>query len=140
MRLFRPILSLSMAFLVLVSSTGMTISMHICGGEVQSLALFSKAEPCMKMEQKPCHSLSIQQLMKGCCEEKSVVVKGKETNAEVKTVTEVVTQSQPLGAVLSVLQELPSRSTNPTYSFHSDGYSPPLIEQDITVLVQSFLI
>lgn len=139
MKIARSIASLTLAFLVLVSSTGVSVHMHVCGGEVQSVAIFSKAESCMKMEQKPCHGLSIQQMMKGCCEDKSVMVKGKETNAEVKTATEVAPVFQASAVILPVLCSINNVRSSDAYSFQR-GYSPPLIEQDITILVQSFLI
>jgi len=46
MKSLRTITSLTLALLVFVSSTSFMVGMHICSGEVQNIALFTKAEGC----------------------------------------------------------------------------------------------
>jgi hypothetical protein len=138
MNRFRPILSVMLASLVLIASIGVTVNLHLCGGQIQSIAVFTKAQPCMK-EAKPCHESKHASRMKGCCEEKSIVFKGKDTTAEVRTATEVVPSFNLFAVVLPVLYSiLPTDRAAVTFGYAQ--YKPPLPPQDITVLVHSFLI
>jgi hypothetical protein len=135
----RPIAAIFLAGLVLITSIGVTVNLHLCGGNVQSIALFVKARPCKMEMPKPCHGSKTQTKRTGCCEEESILLKGKETTAELKTVTELTPSFNLISVILPVLysiNEVDSFSTSPGYAH----YKPPLIERDITVFVQSFLI
>ena len=138
MKFIRPIASVFLASLVLIASMGVTVNLHLCAGKVQSVALFTKAQPC-KDRQKTCHGTEHHSKRKGCCEEKSIVLKGKETTAEVKAATQINPSFNLIAVILPVLYsiiEVDSSIATPRYAH----YKPPLIERDITVLVQSFLI
>ena len=138
MNLIRPIASVILASLVLIASIGVTVNLHLCGGQVQSIALFTKAQPC-KDAQNPCHGPQHHSKQKGCCEEESILLKGKETNAEVRTATQITPSFNLIAVILPVLYsiiEVDSFVATPLYAH----YKPPLIDRDITVLVQSFLI
>lgn len=138
MTLARSIASILLASLVLIASIGVTLNLHLCAGQVQSVALFTKAQPCRET-QKPCHGTEHHSKNNGCCEEKSLVVKARETNAEVKTLTQLTPSFNVIAVILPVLYsiiEVDSSVATPRYGH----YKPPLIERDITVLVQSFLI
>jgi hypothetical protein len=71
MKRLRPILSLMLAVLVMISGTSFMVGVHTCGGQVASVALFTKATPC-PMEQKtpppPCHKAT-----KSCCSDERIV-------------------------------------------------------------------
>lgn len=138
MNFIRPIACLFLAGVVLIASFGVIINMHLCGGEVQSMALFVKAQPC-KSVQKPCHGTEHHGKKNGCCEEKSVVLKGEEAPAVVKATTELSPSFNLVAVILPVLYSivnLESTVATPRYAH----YKPPLIEKDITVLVHTFLI
>lgn len=138
MKRFRNIASLILAGLVLISSVGITVNMHLCGGRVQSVAVFTKAQPCMELI-KACHETKHVSKQKGCCEEKSIVFKGKETNAEVKDATSLSPSFSIIGVVLPVLYSI--RTLDPSVvAIRYAHYKPPLPKRDITVFVQSFLI
>lgn len=135
----RPIAAVFLASLVLIASIGVTVNLHICGGSVQSIALFVKAQPCKMDMPKSCHGSKAQTKRTGCCEEESILLKGKETTAELKTVTELTPTFNLISVILPVLysiNEVDSFSTSPQYAH----YKPPLVDRDITILVQSFLI
>lgn len=138
MNSIRSIVSIFLASIVLIASIGVTINFHLCAGQVQSLALFIKAKACKMDMPKTCHNEEHASKRKGCCQEESLVLKGKETNAEVKTATQLTPSFNLISVILPVLYsiiDLDSVAT-PQYAH----YKPPLIEQDITVLVHSFLI
>ena len=139
MKFIRPIASLFLASLVLIASIGVTLNLHVCGGQVQSIALYVKAQACKMDMPKQCHGKEQQSKRKGCCEEESIVLKGKETNAEVKTVTATTPSFNLISVILPVLYsliEVDSSIATTGFAF----YKPPLIERDITLLVQAFLI
>jgi hypothetical protein len=135
----RPIVAVFLASLVLIASIGVTVNLHMCGGSVQSVALFIKAQPCKMEMPKSCHGSKSLTKRNGCCEEESILLKGKETTAELKTVTELTPSFNLISVILPVLYsicEVDSFSASPQYAH----YKPPLVDRDITVFVQSFLI
>ncbi|HRI80681.1 MAG TPA: hypothetical protein PLR06_14215 [Cyclobacteriaceae bacterium] len=138
MKFLHPIASLFLAAIMLITSIGVTINFHLCGGKVQSSALFVKAQPC-KDVQKPCHGTEHHSEKNGCCEEKSVALKGGEATALVKAPTHISPSFNLIAVILPVLYsivDLESSVSTPRYAH----YKPPLIEKDITVLVHTFLI
>jgi hypothetical protein len=137
MKLLRAILSLTLASVILASSVGVTINMHLCGGYVQSTAVFLKAESCGDMPMA-CSSASQKMKSGGCCEEKSIIVKGKETSAEIQSVTQLHSTFELVAVILPVLYtfvNVPAVST-PAFAH----YKPPLPDRDIPVLTRTFLI
>ena len=69
MKRLRPIVTLMLAVLVLISGTSFIVGVHRCNGHVASVALFAKAEPCgMEKQMPPCHKP-----VKPCCSDESVV-------------------------------------------------------------------
>lgn len=134
MNFIRTITSLFLASLVLIASIGVTINSHWCMGEVKSVAFFVKANPC-----KACGE-SHHERKNGCCEEKSVVLKGKVSAAQVvKSTVQINPSFNLIGVILPVLY-LAIDADSAVTSSHLAHYKPPLIEHDITLLVQSFLI
>lgn len=75
---------------------------------------------------------------KGCCEDKSVVI---DADKYLSKITEKIAdksyQNVPL-ALISITQI--ENSLNGLAYSHFVKYKPPLIERDITILVQTFLI
>ena len=138
MNFIRPIVSFLLAGIVLLASVGVTLNLHLCGGKVQSIALFVKAQPCKEV-QKPCHGTEHHAKKNGCCEEKSIVMKGKETNAEVKAATQINPAFSLISVILPVLYSVINTDASVSTPQYAQ-YKPPLIERDITVFVQSFLI
>jgi hypothetical protein len=139
MNTIRPIVSLILANIVLIASIGVTVNFHLCGGQIQSTALFIKATPCKMDMPKTCHSEKHSQKRKGCCKEESLVLKGKENTAEVKTASQLTPSFNLIAVILPVLYSiiyLDSSIVTPQYAH----YKPPLLKQDITVLAHTFLI
>ena len=88
---------------------------------------------------KTCNNEKHTQKRQGCCEEESLVLKGKETNAEVKTATQLAPSFHLIAVILPALYsviDLDSSVASPRYA----QYKPPLKEQDRTVTFQVFLI
>ncbi|MBS1509177.1 MAG: hypothetical protein JSS79_21235 [Bacteroidetes bacterium] len=137
MKLLRPILSVTLASVMLASSIGVTINMHICGGHIQSTALFLKANSCGDMPMD-CSSSSPKMKSGGCCQEKSIVVKGKETSAEVQAAVQWYPSFEFVATLLPVLYTFVNTPAKEVPAFAH--YKPPLPDRDIPVLTRSFLI
>ncbi|HRJ30973.1 MAG TPA: hypothetical protein PLV21_03585 [Cyclobacteriaceae bacterium] len=140
MQRFRKISAFALSLLVLFSSIGLTLSAHFCMGEIQDFALFSHASTCgMTAPVSPCNnpesSNSGNIADQGCCEDLTMIVDGQQV---IKTETLSVQEINLITVfawsyLISV--NLPSAEVD-SYK----DYTPPLIERDIPVFVQSFLI
>jgi hypothetical protein len=147
MKVLRPILLLLLTFTVLVSSTGMTVGMHLCAGEISHLNLFGTSEPC-PMEQPrqklpPCHHPEGEALpmesAAGCCEDQILSVDQVDL---LKPAGQSLAHAAPdlafvavVAAVWSYLFGLQQPVLLPV-----PVYAPPALARNIPVLVQSFLI
>lgn len=67
------ILHIILAFLLLISSTGFTVSSHRCGGHLVSVALFAEATNCYgdTVEATSCErtELTTSNCKRGCCQD-----------------------------------------------------------------------
>ena len=145
MKLYRQIILLTLTLLVLVSSTGVAVGMHICGGELRDVTLFGAAADC-PMEQKqhkelpPCHAPNEKKNDDGsCCEDHQVVVERTDATSEHDTITlSKALDIKFVAAVQAVILQIfaPEAAVQPTYV----SYASPPLARDIPVLVQAFLI
>ncbi len=124
-----------------MSSIGHSVSLHLCGGEIENVALLGRAQACSANDSscdrdaKGNHE-SIHQ--KGCCEDKTVVV---DTDKILSKITEKLDVANFLDASIPVVDRIHETNYYSTEEYtHSSTYKPPLIDRDITVLVRSFLI
>lgn len=140
MAILKTILTLSLALLVVFSSLGMTITRHLCAGKVKSLVVFSHSAACEMEQQKeklpPCHESPSNN---DCCQDQTIVLEiedQKSVNSPVfKFSVPDITFIAAFAAVWTSFFNLYS----PAY-IHVPDYSPPVLAQDIPVLVQSFLL
>jgi hypothetical protein len=135
MKVFRAISSLMFAFLVLVSSTSFMVGVHYCGGKVQDIALFTKAEPCaMEQSMPPCHK----HMKSHCCEDKVVMHEGEGFKASAFHLQLVqatpVDIEQPLILISEIIPSTPVEHTS------NYNYDPPLRSADRIIELQVFLI
>lgn len=132
MKAARSLSALILALLVLVSSTSIMLGMHLCMGEVENIALFSKAEACEK--EPPCH----QHTKAPCCDDTTVIHEAD----DFKTSAENHFSGAPLPLIATqawvVLSEFIPAS--PRSRSHHYNYDPPLRSFDLTVRHQVFLI
>jgi hypothetical protein len=144
MKLYRRILLLTLTLLLLVSATGISVGLHLCGGKIHDLSFFGQAADC-PMEQKqqalpPCHtSKESLNAEKQCCEQHQLVLSGVDDLAAHKT--QLLTKAPDLhllAAVQAFIRQLlaPVAAPNPAYAL----YASPPIARDIPVLGQSFLL
>jgi hypothetical protein len=135
MKKIRSISAVLLALLVLVSSTSFMIGMHFCMGEVQSIALFSKADSCEKEQNlPPCHRHE----RAPCCADETVIHKGDDFKASIAHLHIVAPLPLDIEAPLILISEvIPS---TPLSRIQYYNYDPPLRSWDLTVEHQVFLI
>jgi hypothetical protein len=132
-----------MAMVILVATTGFTMNAHFCAGELQHIAFLGQAESC-EMHTKqlpPCQheQESHSQIeKKSCCEDMSVISDQQDSLAG-SIVPKIFKPDFKFIAVVSSFFLAAIAEYTPHFSKYHQ-YSPPLIERDIPVLVQSFLI
>lgn len=135
-----------MAVLVLLTSIGLNIDMHFCGGQLKNISFTGKAESCHKnsMTDCPFHKKMMAEngadnfTSKSCCSNQTAYFQA-DLIEDIKPLDVVVTPQLQQFVTAFVLVFLQNQvvETNPiTFT----AYSPPDISRDIPVLIQSFLI
>lgn len=140
MKILKKISAIILSLLVILSSMSFTLNVHMCMGEIDSIALLQESKSCeMSTQQAPCanHDLhNSQPTKKDCCEDHSFFVEGQDELA--KTASFGMPDLHFVAVLYAVAAYLFAQPSIVT-TFYKD-YSPPLIERDIPVLVQSFLL
>lgn len=136
MKLYRSILSVSFAFLVLFSSSSFMIGIHVCGGKIQNMALFTKAEGCENKKQlPPCHRHEKQP----CCQDETILHDAQDFNGNILHIN--TTSLLPVGDIsqppVLIAEVIPSSIISKT---RYTNYDPPLRSHDLTIALQVFLI
>jgi len=135
MKALRTIVSLTLAALVLVASSSFTVNMHLCGGSVQSVSLIEKAKPCpMEVKVPACHKQKIKRV--SCCDDEQLTYEGKDFKVLESSIIQTGQQAWVID--LPVLAQVVPGSS--LFFSHHTLYKPPLLQHDIPVLIQSFLI
>lgn len=158
MKLIRSIIAICMAALVLVVTTGFSLSQHFCGGELLYSSLLGNAKACKMAGNTeelpgnteaipgdteplpPCHKQDKTMdsfSKKTCCEDHQAAVAGKDIPAPLKKGEDLLPSVKTLAAFTDAFL---SPSFQPVKKFHFAAHSPPLIPRDLPVLFQSFLI
>lgn len=146
MKLHIRIISVFLAFLVILSSSGIAVSKHLCNGELKDMAINTKAESCNHAASAtikcPIHKdmvLAVETGDKGCCEDTNQLIKedADQITSSANTLPnfEIVFLYSYAYASLNISQHF----TQPT--LHSVNLKiPPLIHREIPIEVQSFLL
>lgn len=135
MKGFRTILSVTLALLVLVSSTSFMVGMHLCSGEIQNVALFSKAQACEKeMKMPPCH----RHQTSSCCDDETVIHEGKNFSATSSQVSIPPVSFVTIATQTVILSEIIPANYSSKAKYLN--YDTPLRACDLTVAHRVFLI
>lgn len=135
MKAFRSIAAVALAILVMVSSTSFMVGMHLCMGEVQNIALFSKAEGCEKEQSlPPCH----RHTKAPCCEDETVIHESDDLKAAIAHMHVAVPAPMDLEQTLILISEVIPAAPLSRFKYYS--YAPPFRSCDLTVEHQAFLI
>lgn len=108
---------------------------------MQSMAIFGQAKQCQEHDNACDHQGSANDTSinhKGCCEDASFKIDSDKYTFKVTDKITVDRSQYIFLPVVNLVQEV-----NPFVNLdraHFSRYKPPLIERDITILVQTFLI
>ena len=134
--IFRNILSVFMAIVVLLSTVSFSVDMHYCGDTLVDVALNTKAATCgmESMQNLPSKSSITKN---GCCTDHKVVVDGQD---ELNPSPSQLTLDHQLFLtsfvyVYQALFETVSKQITPY-----QDYRPPILVSDIQVDYETFLI
>lgn len=145
MKLARSIIAICLALLIMVVTTGFSISQHFCMGELLYSSILGN--PDCKMEKEdlpPCHdqdgaAQSADLLSKkNCCEDHNTTVEGQDIPTVLKAGDNLLPSIKFLTAFTYIFfhDYQPPGDKGRLYA----RYRPPLIQRNIPVLIQSFLI
>jgi hypothetical protein len=125
-----------MAMVITMSTAGLAINKHYCGGKEKTKAIFFEADKCVSEVAQTCEKHTDHQLKRtACCDDRSSFFKQQiQVDIDYRTTD------------LSLDQDI----INVAFSYHSPVinspkkvyyvYRPPPLTRDIPVLFQSFLL
>ena len=143
------IIALTMALLVFSTSVGFSIDMHFCQGQLKSTSIFGKAKNCHEMAKMaicPHHQKKMEAMddesckedQKDCCNSKTILVQSDDDKQfQNSNLSLTNNQQQFLFAYVESFHF--NQPIIATYS-ENEYYKPPLIQRNLPVLFQSFLI
>jgi len=134
MKLFRTILSLSLALLVMLASSSFFVDVHTCGGTVKAVALLEEADGCGHQSLPPCHRAA----MKGCCENESIMHEADDFKSQSNEIAIQLTPSADIEQPCVLIAEIIPATSLLTLEF--PNYDPPLRTCDKLATLQVFLI
>lgn len=144
---------------MMASSVGFSMDLHYCQNNIQSVSLIGKAKSCEKIASHSCEnsgnechsnskssknaschsSISKDDSSKDCCHNKTIKVENLDEDTLVSSFGSIeITQLQFLIAFINAFYATNNFEALPLKS--NLYYLPPLIEKDLQVLFQSFLI
>ena len=122
-------LGLFLTVIYLLSSLGILVNFHYCHDELQQMAFYQELDPC-------CCEGEAQQ-PQGCCENTTVLLKGKD-EAQVMASTAGIELDFESGIVAQAPQKIQIPSLFPTLRVHLLAETPP--EKDRTILYHRLLL
>lgn len=137
-QLFYKILSTCLAIVVLFSSFSFTIDKHICMGEVTDVSYFTEVDFCeMHVDQCNIDKLTqSKQLKENCCIETQVLIPNNQSLQYTNDYFQLSQIQFALAFTFSYLNLFEVREKITPFK----DYSPPIVDKDIQVLYQTFLI
>ncbi len=137
------LISLVMAFLILFSSSGLTMDMHFCQGHLKRINLFGKAKTCAEVVKSCCHAKALKTTCainddhEGCCNNSEVLL---DMDIESTAIVSPDISNDNiiwLKAYVSIFFKIIFRSGYDTYTDYA-YLPPPDLKQNTVVLFQNF--
>jgi len=147
MRIHLRIISLLLMFTIMLSTGGVVISKHICDGEVKDIGINQDAKGCDHSMQKqaiqcPVHENMViytDQDSKGCCEDTADYLNDHDPKIDVINELNPKFQVFLLYTVQFITVDTYSNSFS-LDNYYSEFIKPPLLNQEIPILTQQFLL
>ena len=144
------ICALLMAFLMFFTSSSYSIDLHFCQGQLKSFSLIGKAKSCHEMaKMAKCHqskktctqkSASSKQIEdnKGCCNNETLLLTPN-TDFDKILANEVTSQKQETTSA-AIPYSTYEYSLKYSVFYSLLNRPPPLLNKDVLILIQSFLL
>ncbi len=158
--MLQQIAHILVAMMVILSTTGMTISKHYCQKQLKGIAILVDAENCHETTQKSCHKSNSEATPKGCCANKTIkeltcsldtndakdncchnetnYVKNDEQQLIKSTINLTINPDWSLVAVIYYLSYLVLEPTSNDFNHHTN-YTFPSLHRNTRTMMQSFL-
>lgn len=137
--MYKAILNITLALLMLVASNGVVLSKHYCGGRLLGVSVYSVAESCGHKDESSCHKQATKENedTKGCCDNKMAFLKG----IDLETPTLSITQVFPSFDFIILYHVIPALMDNEKEDVRAlSTFQPPPLIRYLPVLFQSFLL
>ena len=138
--MFKKVIHIIIAGLILVSTTGFTINLHYCHNQLYDLALFSPAHSCCETSSEgQCHAGSTMSKMNHCEDESIVVESTDDYVGSFYTVSFENNNSIDLLLTASILIHIQGAEDGITLKppWHKE---PPPYKEVVLSQIQSYLI
>lgn len=151
MKLHTRIIALFLSFWMLAVSTGFSMSLHYCEGELENWSVFNKAEACNHQHEEIEECCKKEVTTKSCCtDEKETKMEDSCCKSSEKTVlldedfnlnvfSFTLSDFVLINTLFIVTNTLQTNIISEEY-FKTKLESPPIIIEDIPIFIQSFLI
>ena len=142
-QVFKNVVSVFLAIIVLFTSFSFTISSHYCGDILVDSAIFTEAEDCGMMDEHE-NVCSTETMDKLCFENDSMHCKDVNKLFEGNSIEQQAFEIAKLQKVYFAIAYITSYellfadTTSNTIAYHH--YIPPLVTNDLTVLFENFRI
>jgi hypothetical protein len=138
LQVLHKILAIIIAFVVFFSSLSFTVEKHVCMGEVTSTSYFNEADSCGMISEvcdlnKPFEA-EIQK--EKCCNDIHELIQGNQNEQQALNSLEL----DQLQFILTFTYTYLNLFEDTADLNLANIYSPPLVDRDINVLYQTFLI
>ena len=123
---------------VLLSSMSFTVAKHVCMGEVTDVSFYDKADGC-GMEAKSCEDetpVGDQVERQACCDNISELIPGEPAEQQALKVVEL----HNFDKSIQVFYNFPIFEEETEKEFLTFDTGPPVVDKDVCVLFQRFLI
>ncbi|MFX0555537.1 HYC_CC_PP family protein [Maribacter sp. CXY002] len=136
---FHKIAAISMALLVLFTTTSFSVDMHYCGDHLVDFSLSGNVDTCMMKAEmsKSSSSCAMMEMKMDCCSDLELSVIGHDdlkVSFDQLTLEQQVFVTSFVNSYTGLLLESSEKVT------HFIDYSPPPLIRDVQILDQTFLI
>jgi hypothetical protein len=136
-KVFQKIMSISLALLLLVSTTSWKVEKHYCLGHLIDISFFTPADGCgMEMETYKDDATTLQN-ENSCCADVTILMQGQDDLALSYNDFTIDHQQFFIAFAYSYFDNLQTETFQPV---KHNFYPPPIIVKDIQLLDEVFLI
>lgn len=132
--IYRNVLSVTLAFLVVFSSSSFVVSQHYCGSRLIDVTVFGSPDKCFSAVEKPKKQTCVQ--AKSCCNDIIISIPSYDLvsssfDVDTNTLTFVLNNTSSISK-----KEIVTDSK----SIFFQNYKPPKLIQDTSILYEVYLI